>query len=953
MTAIDLDAGTLYQGTHVETRETVSIKLERVDAAHPQLEHEANVHNRLAHIVGIPFVRWFGTDDNHRVMVMNHLGPNLEELLQQCDGTFTLRTVLSLADQLIPLIESFHSERYIHRDIRPESIFVGSGIHDPQVYLTNLGLAKRYCDPKSGAHIAESEGKALVGTVYYASLHVHDGKGHARRDDMESLGFVLLRLMRGSLPWQRTRCKKKDKMYRDIGEKKANIEVLCHRLPSAFGEYFTHVRSLKFHDKPDYSYLRKIFRDLFVDKSFQRNYSFDWRIYHTWATMSSKREDAKESAPCSNTVVPSLQQIPNPESVVLQAFDQVMTTKAEDEKAPASRSNPVVLSLQQIPNPESAVLLALDQTMTETRSRTVALSLQQMPNLSSVAQLFEPASGGICLQPNTPPITKEQLDHELTAIYDALFVVERKCIEIVKQQNENPDKFTPLQLQVLAALFRMVLYKFVDFFLVSNHPAASDAQKGLAKAYSMPVRMWRHGIQPFLDLLRKELPLSRNYLLAFLYMAYAIMTLLLESVPQFEETWIELLGDLARYKMGIEKADMREIYTRVARYWYTKAADLNPDIGRIPHHLAVLAWPNVLQQLFYYSKSLISVQPFTNARGTILYFFEQLLDPVHAVTNYPKHNTKVLISFVKAHGVLFKRQNVSTFLSLANEFLSQLDQYASEVGPLFREQGVYITASNYAALFDYGSNDAAILASFNRARLTQGTKAAILKKAYMSWQKPSCQQPGIDLRVIKDGSIGSSGEVGSLACDLAFTTLSMILGRLDDPNTMPSVHISLVLLWCLAMVPESMSRIQADVPWERLATYLTTLVSSDTDLLKIGDTEFPVQNLEFLQELPEDLVINGITWARLYYPPGFFSKAREGGKRPIGHQSENGERTQRCVRLGMRIAKFDCWIVYDVEQRKFSPTKFACELAALSEKHQLLHRHIIQHLDLLICTLFW
>lgn len=130
----------------------------------------------------------------------------------------------------------------------------------------------------------------------------------------------------------------------------------------------------------------------------------------------------------------------------------------------------------------------------------------------------------------------------------------------------------------------------------------------------------------------------------------------------------------------------------------------------------------------------------------MLYFFEHPLDPVHAATNY--HNTKALNDFVKAHRILFRRQNVSTILTLANEFLSQLDGYASGVGPLFREQGVYITASNYAALFDYGCDDSAILASFNRARLTQVTKLAILKKAYISWQKPSCRPPGIDLRVI-------------------------------------------------------------------------------------------------------------------------------------------------------------------------------------------------------------
>uniref|UniRef100_A0A093ULP7 Casein kinase I like hhp1 n=1 Tax=Talaromyces marneffei PM1 TaxID=1077442 RepID=A0A093ULP7_TALMA len=900
-----IGSGTFSQGTHVKTGEKFAIKLESVHTAHPQLIHEVKVHKSLAHVVGTPLVGWCGTEGDHHAMVMNHLGRNLEELLHYCNGQFSLKTVLLLADRLISIIESVHSESYIHRDIGPHSVFIGSGMHDQQVYLTNFGLAKSYRDPETRAHIPTYGGKALVGTARYASLHVHRGIEHSRRDDMESLGYMLLYFLRGSLPWQGVKAESKEELYRKIGDMKIDTEALCQGLPSAFRKYFKHVRFLKFDAKPDYSYLRKIFCDLFVDKSFQKDYSFDWSIYQTWATMNSKAEDEKESASRSNTVVPSPQQIQARTSVALELFEQAMNSEPEDEKESASRSNTVVPSpqqiqartsvalelfeqamnsepedekesespsntvvpsLQQIPNPESDPLRLFDQAITESRSNTVALSLQQIPNLPSVAQLFERASEGMLLQPKTPPITEEQLRNEVRAIYAGLIMVEKKCIEII-QQNENPAELTLPQLQALAALFRMLLYKYVDFFLVSNHPAASDALKGLAKAHSIPARLWRYGIHSVLELLRKKLPLLRNYMSTFIYMAYAIMELLLESVPQFEEIWIECLGDLARYRMAIEEADMRdrEMYRGVARYWFTKAAVLNPDIGRVQHHLAVLARPNVLQQLFYYSKALISVQPFTNARDSILLLFEALFDPAKAATKYSKYCPEALTIFVEAHGVLFTRQDVPTFLRLANEFLSQLDRHAGIVGPLFREQG------------------------------------------------PSCRQIGIALRVAKDYSISSSGEAGSLASHFASSTLHVILGRLGDPNMLPSIHVSLAFLWCLAMVPES------------------------TDLLKIRDADFPVQNPESPQELPEDRVINGLTWARLYYPPGFFPETLEDDKGSIGLQSEIHQRTQRCLWLAMQITKFECWMVYDLEQRRFSATEFACKLAALSKQHQLLH----------------
>jgi hypothetical protein len=546
-----------------------------------------------------------------------------------------------------------------------------------------------------------------------------------------------------------------------------------------------------------------------------------------------------------------------------------------------------------------------DDASSVSRTMSVTSSYQQAPHTMAAPYLPIDQASGIFLQPETHPIAEEQLVNEVRAIYAGLVMVEKKCIEIVKQQNVTPGELTLLEWRTLTALHRTLLHEHFDFFLASNHPAASVAVKGLAKAYSIPARMWRYGMHSFLELLRNKLPSSLDHMLTFIYMAYAIMTLLLESVPQFEETWIECLGDLARYRMAIEEADMRdrEIYTGVARYWYTKAADLNPDIGRLQHHLAVLARPNALQQLFHYSKALISVQPFTNARGSILLLFGPLLDPAKAAMKYSKYYPKALTIFVEAHGVLFTKQDVPTFLRLANEFLSRIDRHADVVGPLFREQGVHITASNYAAIFDYGHENAEVPALFNQAGLTQAARLEILDKAHQYWQKPRCRQLGIDLRASKDAKVISSDVAVSLASQFAFTTLSVILDRLGDQNTLPSIHVSLAFLWCLAMVPESMSRIQADIPWERLATYLNTLITPDTDMAEIENAEFPAQESGPSRQLPEDFLIQGLSWSRLYYPPGFFHELAEDDERSIELPSVIVPRTRRCLWLGSKIAK--------------------------------------------------
>ncbi|KAK1837580.1 hypothetical protein CCHR01_19798, partial [Colletotrichum chrysophilum] len=211
-------------------------------------------------------------------------------------------------------------------------------------------------------------------------------------------------------------------------------------------------------------------------------------------------------------------------------------------------------------------------------------------------------------QPETRLISQEQLVAEVKGIYAGLFMVESKCIEVDNAQSSTTDaspKLNNEQWQALIALHRTLLHEHHDFFLASQHPSASPALRRLASKYAMPARMWRHGIHSFLELLRHRLPASLEHMLTFIYLAYSMMALLYETVPTFEDTWIECLGDIGRYRMAIEDDDLndREIWTSVSRHWYSKAGDKAPTTGRLYHHLAILARPNALQQLFYYSKS--------------------------------------------------------------------------------------------------------------------------------------------------------------------------------------------------------------------------------------------------------------------------------------------------------------------------------------------------------------
>ena len=158
---------------------------------------------------------------------------------------------------------------------------MGIGKRGNQVNVIDFGLAKKYRDPKTHFHIPYRENKNLTGTARYASINTHLGVEQSRRDDMESLGYVMLYFCRGSLPWQGLKAATKKQKYDRIMEKKMTTptDVLCRGFPNEFAIYLNYTRSLRFDDKPDYSYLRKIFRDLFVREGFQYDYVFDWTVY--------------------------------------------------------------------------------------------------------------------------------------------------------------------------------------------------------------------------------------------------------------------------------------------------------------------------------------------------------------------------------------------------------------------------------------------------------------------------------------------------------------------------------------------------------------------------------------------------------------------------------------------------------------------------------------------------
>jgi len=258
--------GDIYLGTNINTGEEVAMKLESIKTRHPQLAYEYKVYRILSGGVGIPVVRWFGKEGDFNVMIMEILGPSLEDLFNFCSRRFTMKTVLMLADQMLARIEYVHSKNFLHRDTKPDNFLIGLGKRKlNQVYIIDFGLAKKYRDPDTHQHIPYVEHKSLTGTARYASINTHLGIEQSRRDDLESLGFVFMYFNRSSLPWQGLKANTKKEKYNKIAEKKLStpVTLLCKHFPNEFTTYLNYCNALRFDDKPDYKYLRRLFRDLF------------------------------------------------------------------------------------------------------------------------------------------------------------------------------------------------------------------------------------------------------------------------------------------------------------------------------------------------------------------------------------------------------------------------------------------------------------------------------------------------------------------------------------------------------------------------------------------------------------------------------------------------------------------------------------------------------------------
>jgi len=274
--------GEIHLGELVEDGRQVAVKLEVQNTAHPQLLSEGNIYRHLQGGPGIPEVYWFGLHEPmYNVMVIDLLGPSLQDLFVYCGHKFTVKTTVLLVDQMLSIIEFFHKKQYLHRDVKPDNFLMGVGNKANQVFVIDLGLTKkiqrqRFSVGQIGCQLVHP----MVGTVRYAGIHAHLGHEEGPRDDLESLAYVWAYFLRGSLPWQGLQARSRDEKFARIRDMKKLTKAadLFEGLPREFERYLDYVRGMRRDELPNYQRVRDVFRKLAAQSNITYDAEFDWVV---------------------------------------------------------------------------------------------------------------------------------------------------------------------------------------------------------------------------------------------------------------------------------------------------------------------------------------------------------------------------------------------------------------------------------------------------------------------------------------------------------------------------------------------------------------------------------------------------------------------------------------------------------------------------------------------------
>jgi serine/threonine protein kinase len=250
----------------------VALKIGHLSSSPSRLEHEHSVYTAIAGSKGIAQVLWYGKEGLYEVIVLDHLGTSLDDIIDE--PTFDHEKTFVYAIQMVrslyktndytntpgmqlSIVQSLHDQHYVHCDIKPGNFMIHGDTFSPTLFLIDFGLARLFRNPATYLHIPFTTDHSIIGTLPFTSINGQQGNSQSRRDDLESLAYTIIYVALGDLPWtSNSTGNNKQAVLRK--KKSITTEELCKGLPSPFCKFVDHVRALGFHEKPDYQYLHSV-----------------------------------------------------------------------------------------------------------------------------------------------------------------------------------------------------------------------------------------------------------------------------------------------------------------------------------------------------------------------------------------------------------------------------------------------------------------------------------------------------------------------------------------------------------------------------------------------------------------------------------------------------------------------------------------------------------------------
>lgn len=264
-----------YYGINFLSKEEVAVKREEKNSNLNKIFFESEIYESLQGEMGVPKLLWVGTKDNYDILVRELLDKSLYDYHIECNYKFSLSTTITLVDQMISLIETYHKKNYVFSNIKPSQFLMGRGKMKNKVYIIPSKYSKKYIDPKTGLHIPYKKGVVSGGTALYCSINLHKKIEISRRDDIEALGYVLVYFLKGNLPWSEEAT---TQALEEVLKLKINTSLndLCEGCPEEVMTFIQYARNLKFKETPNYNYLRGLLRKIIRKNNLVINYKYDW-----------------------------------------------------------------------------------------------------------------------------------------------------------------------------------------------------------------------------------------------------------------------------------------------------------------------------------------------------------------------------------------------------------------------------------------------------------------------------------------------------------------------------------------------------------------------------------------------------------------------------------------------------------------------------------------------------